>query len=406
MNNPKWILSFVIVAENVFHRRVLCSKINSLGYHNIFMADSCENALLICRQQEIDVLFCELQMPGMDGIALIRNLSATDFRGSIVISSSLKKEVTESILLMGRISGLQMLGSINKYSGAAQIDNLLTKKYVSRAQTNNNYRAAITEEDLQQALAHGVILPWYQPKVSFATGDWLGVEALARWYHPILGYISPSEFIPLAEQSGLIDRLTEDIFYQSIKDASEWYQDGLRINLSVNLSSLSLQNNDLFNNLLKHCHKWNVNPELITLEITEGIFIEDISQSLEVLNRMRMHGFQLSIDDFATGYSFVQKLTMLPFTELKLDKSYVSNCRHNPTSMAVVEYSLKLTQKLGLKSVAEGVEDQLTWKILSELGCDLCQGYFTAYPMPKQELKSWYLKWKRQFLNMHLEENN
>lgn len=395
MNNHS-DMQIVVAEDHAFQRRVLRYQISSLGYQCILDAETGTEALALCQQHNIDLLFCDLRMPGMDGMALLRQLSIMGFRGGIIISSALEQAVIDSVLLMGQTYGLHMLGSIRKPASAAQIQTLLVKRQSASTADKNIQASSVTLDELRLALDKGEIQPWFQPKVSFSTGDWLGTEALARWHHSERGFISPIEFIPLAEQNGLIDRLTDTMFYQSMQSAHLWAQRGLSINLSMNLSTQSLLNASLFDTLLRYCKYWGVSPKMITLEVTESAFIEDVGRSLEMLSRMRMHGFGLSIDDFGTGYSSVQQLTILPFTELKLDRSFVSRCCEDKSSMAVVEYSLKLAQQLGLKSVAEGVEDEKTWQILAALGCDMCQGFFSARPMPENELEHWYKSWKYQ----------
>ena len=222
------------------------------------------------------------------------------------------------------------------------------------------------------------------------------MEALARWQHPEYGLVSPGRFIPLAENNGLIDQLTEIIINKSLRDGHLWEETGLSLNLSMNLSTTSLIEGDLCNSLIAQCQRWSINPELITLEVTESSFVQDVGKSLEVLTRLRMHGFGLSIDDFGTGYSSMQQLALLPFTELKLDRSFVDRCYADPSRLAIIESSIELARKLGLKSVAEGVEDELTWQQLAKLGCDVCQGFFSARPMPRSELQEWHRSWQER----------
>lgn len=394
MDNYSDLTRIVVAEDHAFQRRVLRHQISSLGYHFIYDVETGTEALTLCQNNDIDLLFCDLRMPGMDGMALLRQLSIMGFRGSIIISSALEQDVIDSVLLMGQTYGLRMLGSVRKPASAKQIEALLARRRPDSTPSKHSHISTVTLDELRRALDKGLIKPWYQPKVSFSTGEWLGTEALARWHHSERGFVSPAEFIPLAEQNGLIDQLTDSMFCQSMQAAHIWALRGLSINLSVNLSTQSLLNASLFNTLLGYCRQWGVSPKMITLEVTEGAFIEDVGRSLEMLSRMRMHGFGLSIDDFGTGYSSVQQLTMLPFTELKLDRSFISRCSQDKSSMAVVEYSLKLAQQLGLKSVAEGVEDEKTWQTLAALGCDMCQGFFSARPMPENELGHWYEKWK------------
>lgn len=388
---------FVVVEDHIFQRQVLCNQIRSLGYSFIFEANTGEQALKICHQHDIDLLFCDLRMPEMDGIVLLKKLSEIEFKGAVVVYSALEKDVIDSVVLMGKTYGLNMAAAISKPASTTQIKLLLDNLHtlpMPRLQSTAPLLPDISPEELRRALDSGIIEPWYQPKVSFKTGEWSGTEALARWLHPKWGFISPVVFIPLAEKYGLIEQLTEVILDKAMKKASAWEQGGLSVNLSVNLSTHTLLNANLPDILLKHCQHQGVSPKALTLEITEGAFIENLGLSLEILSRMRMHGFGISIDDFGTGYSSIQQLTMLPFTELKLDRSFISRCTRHAASMAVVEYSLKLAQQLGLKSVAEGVEDEQTWITLALLGCDMCQGYFSAPPMAGKDLERWHQEWR------------
>jgi EAL domain-containing protein (putative c-di-GMP-specific phosphodiesterase class I)/ActR/RegA family two-component response regulator len=401
MDNYSNVRRIVVAEDHVFQRRVLHHQISSLGYQFIFEAETGAEALRLCQQNNIDVLFCDLRMPGMDGMALLRQLSIMGFRGSIIISSALEQDVIDSVLLMGETYGLRMLGTVRKPASAKQIEKLLASRCPGSSPAKISHTPTVTSDELRWALDKGEIKPWYQPKVSFSTGEWLGTEALARWHHSEHGFVSPAKFISLAEQNGLIDQLTDSIFCQSMQAVHRW---GLR-GLSINLSTKSLLNVRLFNALLGYCEQWGVSPKMITLEVTEGVFIEDVGRSLEVLSRMRMHGFGLSIDDFGTGYSSVQQLTILPFTELKLDRSFITRCSQNKSSRAVVEYSLKLAHQLGLKTVAEGVEDEQTWQTLAALGCDMCQGFFSARPMPENELGHWHEEWKRKAESINVNVN-
>lgn len=399
MNNVQNVhdeLVIMVVEDHAFQRKALMHQIRDLGYQQLLEARDGQEALELCQRHSVDILFCDLRMPGMDGMALLRRLSLGGFSGGIILSSALEDDVVEAVLRMSTAYGLQVLGRIEKPSTKQQLK-VLIESWSPRqelAQKEDGHRLGLDE--LRRALDDDQIVPWYQPKVSFATGEWVGMEALARWQHPEYGLISPGRFIPLAENNGLIDQLTEIIINKSLRDGHLWEETGLSLNLSMNLSTTSLIEGDLCNSLIAQCQRWSINPELITLEVTESSFVQDVGKSLEVLTRLRMHGFGLSIDDFGTGYSSMQQLALLPFTELKLDRSFVDRCYADPSHLAIIESSIELARKLGLKSVAEGVEDELTWQQLAKLGCDVCQGFFSARPMPRSELQKWHRSWQER----------
>ncbi|MFM5522929.1 EAL domain-containing response regulator [Aeromonas jandaei] len=386
----------MVVEDHAFQRKALMHQIRDLGYQQLLEARDGQEALELCQRHSVDILFCDLRMPGMDGMALLRRLSLGGFSGGIILSSALEDDVVEAVLRMSAAYGLQVLGRIEKPSTKQQLKVLIESwsPRQEQAQKEDGHRLGLDE--LRRALDDDQIVPWYQPKVSFATGEWVGMEALARWQHPEYGLVSPGRFIPLAENNGLIDQLTEIIINKSLRDGHLWEETGLSLNLSMNLSTTSLIEGDLCNSLIAQCQRWSINPELITLEVTESSFVQDVGKSLEVLTRLRMHGFGLSIDDFGTGYSSMQQLALLPFTELKLDRSFVDHCYADPSRLAIIESSIELARKLGLKSVAEGVEDELTWQQLAKLGCDVCQGFFSARPMPRSELQEWHRSWQER----------
>ncbi|WP_419761529.1 EAL domain-containing protein [Aeromonas jandaei] len=386
----------MVVEDHAFQRKALMHQIRDLGYQQLLEARDGQEALELCQRHSVDILFCDLRMPGMDGMALLRRLSLGGFSGGIILSSALEDDVVEAVLRMSAAYGLQVLGRIEKPSTKQQLKVLIESwsPRQEQAQKEDGHRLGLDE--LRRALDDDQIVPWYQPKVSFATGEWVGMEALARWQHPEYGLVSPGRFIPLAENNGLIDQLTEIIINKSLRDGHLWEETGLSLNLSMNLSTTSLIEGDLCNSLIAQCQRWSINPELITLEVTESSFVQDVGKSLEVLTRLRMHGFGLSIDDFGTGYSSMQQLALLPFTELKLDRSFVDRCYADPSRLAIIESSIELARKLGLKSVAEGVEDELTWQQLAKLGCDVCQGFFSARPMPRSELQEWHRTWQER----------
>ena len=303
MNSTGNNLAIMVVEDHNFQRKALMHQIRGLGYGNLLEAQDGEEALALCQHHQVDILFCDLRMPGMDGMALLRRLSLGGFRGGIILCSALEDDVVDAVLRMSSAYGLQVLGRIDKPASHQQIKQMIGAWRPQLVHSQKEDGHSLTLDELSQALEQDQLLPWYQPKVSFGTGQWVGMEALARWQHPKYGLISPARFIPLAEHHGLIDPLTELIISKSLRDGHLWERTGLSLNLSMNLSTTSLIEGDLCNTLLNHCQRWSINPELITLEVTESAFVKDLGKSLEVLTRLRMHGFGLSIDDFGTGYS-------------------------------------------------------------------------------------------------------
>ncbi|MGL5949405.1 MAG: EAL domain-containing response regulator [Aeromonas sp.] len=396
MNKAPHEMIVLLAEDHDFQRKALAHQIKTLGYTQILEASDGLEALELCQQHAVDILFCDLRMPGMDGMALLRRLSVSGYRGGIILFSALDNDVVDAVLRMSKALGLQVLGCVQKPPQTEQLRTLIDSFIPKQAQVQQADGRIFGVDEVRRAIELGQLLPWYQPKVSFATGAWIGMEALARWQHPEYGLISPTCFIPIIENNGLIDKLTALIISKSLGDAKAWHDQGLNINLSINISALSLVDGGLCNVLIDQCERWGVAPQTVTLEVVESSFVQDMGKSLEELTRLRMYGFSLSIDDFGTGYSSMQQLTLLPFTELKLDRSFIDRCWSDPSRLAVIESSIQLAGKLGLKTVAEGVEDEKTWALLAQLGCDVCQGFFSARPMPSNELAAWHADWQHR----------
>ncbi|MCX9134877.1 EAL domain-containing response regulator [Aeromonas veronii] len=395
MSDIKDNLVILIVEDYVLHRTILVGMLKNMGYLHVLEAQDGFDALEVCEHNRIDILFCDLRLPSMDGMALLRRLSSKEFKGGIILSSVLENDVVDAVLRMGNEYGLQVLGRVDKPTSHEQLQALISR-WAPVEDIFREHKPAqhITEVDLNYAIQHGQLEPWFQPKVHFSSGEWTGVEVLARWHHPTYGMISPDVFIPLAEKHGLMHSLTELIIREALSHYHECAKIKSSLNMSLNLSASSLVDKSLSNFLLLHCGLNQINTEQIILEITESAFTEDIGQALEILTRLRMHGFGISIDDFGTGYSSLQQLALLPFTELKLDRSFVDHCHSMTSHMAIVESSIKLANNLGLKTVAEGVEDIETWQRLDKLGCHTCQGFIAGKAMPHHELAIWHEDWK------------
>ena len=221
----------------------------------------------------------------------------------------------------------------------------------------------------------------------------VGVEALARWQHPVKGMIPPDRFIPLAEESGLIDELTVSMVEQSLAEVARWQTENLTLDVSINYSALSLADLGLPDYLAGLVAARDLKADRVTVEVTESSVLTEIQNSLDVLTRLRMKGFQLSIDDFGTGFSSMQQLQNIPFTELKIDQSFVKRALSDKDAKAIVETTVDLGRRLVMSVIAEGVEDLETLELLKNYQCNQVQGYFIAKPMPGNQILEWATMW-------------
>jgi predicted signal transduction protein with EAL and GGDEF domain len=254
---------------------------------------------------------------------------------------------------------------------------------------SDNPRRLMLVSELRTALSHGRIEVFVQPQARLTTGETTGVEALVRWDHSELGFIPPDEFIPIAERSGLIGLVTTRVLDLSLAAVADWRDQGVDLGVAVNLSTRSLLDADLVDEVSRLLRRHGVPASRLTLEVTESSVMADPSRAIALLHQLRDLGVRLSVDDFGTGYSSLSYLKSLPVDEVKIDRSFVTNLSGQSADVAIVRAIVDLGRHLGLEVVAEGVEDQPTWDLLSSMGCDLVQGWHHGRPMPVADFVPW-----------------
>ena len=327
------------------------------------------------RQWHPTVIVLDLKMPGTDGVQLLRTLAADNCTAHVVLSSGSDVKVLESAMQLGRERGLNMSEALPKPIRVERLkERLAGLKRVSKP---------LLVADLAAALAADQLFLEYQPKLDCRFGRITGAEALVRWRHPTQGIIRPKQFIALAEETGLIHGVTDWVVATAAAQAASWRADNvdLEVAVAVNFSASDLADLDLPERLEQHCRNAAIDPGFLTLELTETGAMRQALQLMDVLTRLRLKGFKLSIDDFGTGYSSLVQLQQAPFSEIKVDLSFVTQMMSNAGCRVIVEIIIDLARKLGLKSVAEGVEDGAALKTLIDLGCDMAQGYFISRPI-------------------------
>jgi diguanylate cyclase (GGDEF)-like protein len=244
--------------------------------------------------------------------------------------------------------------------------------------------------DLRKAVRDGDLLPYFQPKVALAAGQFCGVELLLRWPHRVHGFIPPDEFIPLAEQTGLVLPLTEWVLLSALAQAQAWREKGHGVPIAINLSTRSLQDPHFPDLLVGHLRRYEADPKDLTLEITESMLMADPRRAREVLVNLHALGLRIAIDDFGTGYSSLGYLKELPVDEVKIDKSFVIGmATGDRKDLAIVRSIIAMAHALDLVVVAEGVEDAASYGVLRELGTDIAQGYFLSRPCPAADFEQW-----------------
>ncbi len=242
--------------------------------------------------------------------------------------------------------------------------------------------------DLRQAIKHDQLTLHYQPQVNLTTGHVVQVEALVRWQHPQHGLLLPDQFIPLAEQMGVIRSLSLWVLNTTLRQCRAWQHEKLGLRVSVNLSMWDLQDMQLPDTLARMLESWNVAHDYLEVEIVESAIAADPERAVQILARLREMGVRIAIDDFGVGYSSLIYLKQLPVHTLKIDKSFIRDMR-DESDTAIVRSTIALGHTLGLEVVAEGVENKETYDMLVTMGCDLAQGHYLGYPLPATEFTRW-----------------
>ena len=310
------------------------------------------------------VIMLDLKMPGTDGVQLLRDLAADQCAARIVLTSGTADKVLDAALELGRARGLNMAEPLPK---PLRLEPL-------RQRLAGYKRLSLTCRDLEAALTANQLFLEYQPKLDCRLGRIVGAEALVRWHHPERGVIPPNQFIALAESSALIHRVTDWVMREAAAQTARWRNDRLALEVAVNISAKDIEDIDLPDRLERHCRAAAIDPAFLTLELTETGAMREAVQMMDVLTRLRLKGFKLSIDDFGTGYSSLVQLQKMPFSELKIDQSFVMQMTHNAGSRVIVEIVVDLARKLGLTSTAEGVDSAAALRTLTDLGCEIAQG--------------------------------
>jgi len=335
------------------------------------------------KTQQPSVVFLDLQMPGCDGIELLHVLADAKCRAKIILMSGFDARVLALACGIGRDLELDMGEPLQKPIRPAALRLLLSTLRSKSFQAD--------AAGLQEALDKQHLELFYQPLLTLKTRQTIGFEALVRWRHPEFGIVMPDRFIALAEREGLIGPLTERVLDLAAAQISTWQKLGIDAFVSVNISAANIVT-ELPDQLVRLCTRHDIPPRLLSLELTETAAMGNRALMLEVLTRVRLKGFRLAIDDFGTGYSSLVQLHRLPFTELKIDQSFVGGMASSEEANVIVGAIVNLGHSLHLDLIAEGIETEDLLNRLIAMNCQTGQGYFFSRPMPASQVPDWIVK--------------
>ncbi|MCU8503177.1 EAL domain-containing response regulator [Vibrio vulnificus] len=373
-------LKILVVDDHPIHLTLMKQQLAKIPNTHVATEQTVASALSTLSDEHYDFIFCDLDMPHNDGIDLLISLNELKYTGNVALISALDRPIISAVSAMCEHFSFQVLGKISKPYSNNDIQQLLDNAANALKPTRKLHRRIdVSDQEFLFDLANGRVKNYYQPLVDCRTGDVVGYEALARWLHPIHGMLSPALFLPIVERCHLSHELFDIVTDNAIRDA-RYINQGQRI--SINADQINIEDGNFSERFIAKCLENQVEPSVFTIEITENTSFSNSVALYKNLAKLRLNGVNVSIDDFGTGHSSLEKLSLLPFNELKIDRSFVSEMEIDSKKQKIVNSICGLAKSLNLKIVAEGVEKQSTWNMLKKYNIDVCQGYLFNKPMP------------------------
>jgi EAL domain-containing protein (putative c-di-GMP-specific phosphodiesterase class I)/DNA-binding NarL/FixJ family response regulator len=382
----------MVVDDSSMHRYSAHMCLRAFGINQVYEAANGKLAIdqLMQLEQIPAVMLLDLEMPVMDGIEVLQQLAQLQHKPAVVLASSSDEVLISAVATMAEALGINLLGAFRKPVNPIELADALNSYNVDAGCLDQAYTPVETDvEQLKMALDRAKIQVYYQPKIDLESMKVAGVEALARWKNPQGDWIPPGVFIPLAEEHGLIGDLTLSVLDQVLQDMNGWWEQGQYIPVAINLSAKSLAEFNLANEIIQRVIRQGIPAHFITFEITESALVIDLPSALATISRLRLKGFGISIDDYGTGFSSMQQLSRFPFSELKIDRSFIQSAPARQYIRNILKSAIEMGQQLGITTVAEGVETEAELHLLKSLGCKQVQGFLLARPMPGRELMGW-----------------
>jgi EAL domain-containing protein (putative c-di-GMP-specific phosphodiesterase class I) len=393
-------LHFLVAEGDQVQRHALADILVHLGVGRITQAPDGHTALRHFSAgitPPVDIAIIDLSLPGMDALELIRRLADARCRAGIIVVGAQTNAVLFSVETMADAYGINVLGAIGKPVIGSRLEALVANYQPPADSTAREQVQPLSFAEVGQGLQAREFDPFFQPKIELETGQVKGLEMFARWRHPLYGVLGPASFMQALEENRRIDFLDWSMIEKSVAACRTLHDQGIPISFSINVDQGTLAHPQFMEQITACLERYRIMPDYITFEMTESAVLTTDPHFLERLLRLRMKGFGLAIDDYGTGRSNLQLLARIPFSELKIDRSFVDGASKKQAIGTVLRSYLGLARSLDRRSVAVGVETKQDWDFLQSLGCTYAQGYYIAKPMPVEEFPAWLADWQHFF---------
>jgi len=377
----------LVIDDDPLFRVVAEETLLALGAGEVVLArDGAEGLQMVAdRPEAFDLILCDLNMPNIDGVLVLRELGSRHYSGALIVVSSENRAVIETVDAMARLAGVRMLGALKKPLNATKLQKLI----LLGASQPSAQMIEVSREEVRAALDANAIVPVYQPKLDLVKGEINNFEVLARYAQPGAGLQSAYGYLLASESFGMMLELTLRQIEQVALQARSWRADGFDLGFAFNISPSLLLDKNFPERIMSVLDETGLSPHMVTLEVTENQFVKYSADVLEVLSRLRIKGFRLSVDDFGTGATSFEQLRLYPFSELKLDLIFVQDVLTDSFARLAVATSLKLARLLNMSVVAEGVETQEQLDYFRKAGATFAQGYMIARPLAGKDVMAW-----------------
>nr|WP_281501566.1 EAL domain-containing protein [Kordiimonas laminariae] len=383
-----------MVVDDSATMRDMLSQYLQAGDYLVACATSGAQALDILKTERFDVIVTDLEMPELDGFALIRSISELDWDPAVILFTQHDQRTLHSARELAMAYSVNLLGTLTKPIDKEQLLLTLNDVAKTRSSARQGTETVLAETEFMRGLMTDGLAPVFQPKVNLATGEVEGAEVFARWRAPGGGLLGANAVVRVAREKGYMDVLTYRMLELAMEQQGKWAREGQDIQLSINVSSENLRKEDFADVVSGLADQFGVDPKKVRLELAESEFQVDERVPLEVLSRLHLRGFGLTLDDFGTGFASLIRLHSIPFDELVVDREFIGRAAEDKIARTILESAIDLSHKLELRCSCEGIEDLAQLEMVKSLKADVGQGYHIAKPMAPDEFLIWIEDYK------------